>query len=261
MVVECVIHVIFNMTCCFSCRMELTGEEAESMEELTETLAEQQQQQPGGGGSSSNSNSSSQLPDYIPLHMDKRHAGTSSQGLREEARRGNEVGNGQHQQEEEQEQEDKDWEAQLAKRAGLRPLPASMTSSSSTRGTSQSVSEQHDYRRDSQSTPPPSSSRAETEKLLSMLSYETVKRTLRSQITSLSSRSELADSRLRSLESSLENHRSEADALREVADAKQAQMAFLQVSSTRVCCDQYDQYHSCGCDGRLVCGCQFNVIR
>lgn len=214
--------------------MELTGEEAESMEELTESLEQKQQQgrHIGEEGGSSSSNGCDELPDYIPLRMEQNkldQVTLQQQHLREVEGVAHSNRNAH---EEQDEQDDDDWEAQLARRAGVRPPSVPATSSVGGAAQQLQADERERGARDGTTTPPrSSSSKAETEKLLSMLSYDTVKNTLRCQIASLSERTELQDSRLRTLESSLESHKAEAEALRAVSEKKHAQMGFLQVGN------------------------------
>jgi hypothetical protein len=190
--------------------MELTGEEAESMEELTETLERRQQ-----AGSSTESDD---LPDFIPLKKEQRLAeeqvdlqSKTHTHLEKEVQL-------EAQDEVDDECEEDDWEEQLAKRAGVHVAPGPSSTSSSSATTSQS-----------QHANTPSVSKEDTEKILHMLSYQTVQRTLRSQITALTDRTDMADSRLRSLDSSLENHRQEAKTLRQTSEKKNSQMEFLRV--------------------------------
>lgn len=190
------------------------------MEELTDSLLQQHSRDgssngvhanddnSGGTISSRKDDSSSYLPDYIPLNKSGQ----------EDPNKPLVQSHNRHTEERDTSEEDA-WEDQLAKRAGVQlPHPSAPSAASAP----------HDKRTTATTTPPPAS-KVDTEKLLNMLSYDTVKRSLRSQISGLAGRSELAESKLRALESSLETHRAEAAALRKVVDKKSSQMEFLQV--------------------------------
>ena len=196
------------------------------MEELTDAMTQRKFQDADDGSGNSEVIEGMQLPDYVPLVNSQHHyndknekkVALQSSLQQTESRRILQQQLVQDVFNDDNDPTSKDWEDQLAKRAGI-DVSTRPKVSSNNLPQGFDKGEKTDVL-----------SKVDREKMLDTLSYATVKRTLHNQISMLTDRTELASSRLRSLESTLSNHRAEVEELRESSNKMDSQMEFLKVS-------------------------------